>query len=201
MFVTVVRTLFKNSETKKWGIAFIVLTIAVSALAITGVTKAHVIPVAPILLLLSMAFSIGLAFSKGGKHLAVSLSFASLLGLQAFRFPLELILHKWYSVGTIPETMTWSGSNWDIIAGLVALVAIPFLNKSKKVAWGVQIVGFVLIINVIRVAMMSSPFPFSWPLEKPLLLIMYFPYAVIVPVFVVTALTCHLIAFRKLIER
>jgi hypothetical protein len=145
--------------------------------------------------------SLLICFSKLGANISNGFSLAFLIGLQAFRLPLELILHHWADLGTVPETMTWTGQNLDIITGIISLLTIPFLNKSKILAWGVQLIGFVLLLNVLRVVVMSSPLPFSWKLEKPLLLIAYFPFALIAPLFVGTALTFHLLAFRKLIKK
>jgi len=183
---------------KKWLLGYLGLTLTLSLLAISGITEQFIIPIAPILFVSTIVFSVALSFSKYGKSLSSAHSFAALLGLQLFRFPLELILHDWSELNTIPKTMSWNGSNFDIIAGLICLITIPFLNKSRKLVWGVQIISFGLLVNVIRVAVLSSPFPFSWDLETPLLLIMYFPYALIVPGFVGVALACHLLVFRKL---
>lgn len=73
--------------------------------------------------------------------------------------------------------MTWTGSNPDIVSALVAWVAAPFAHKSRAVAWVANVIGFVLLLNVMRVAMMSSPLPFSWHVQPPLLLGMHLPYA------------------------
>ena len=121
-----------------------------------------------------------------------------LVGLQTFRLPLELILHHWAEIGTIPKTMTWTGSNIDIVAGIVALLFTPLLRFHKKLVWVPQLIGFFLLLNVLRVVLMSSPFPFSWELETPLLLAMYFPYVLIAPLFVLPAFMAHLLLFKKL---
>jgi hypothetical protein len=152
------------------------------------------------MLISTFTFCLLFSFSKFGKELGSFASFRILIGIQIFRLPLELILHHWGNNGTVPVEMTWSGQNFDIIAGIVSLVALPFLNTSVKVVWATQLIGFGLLLNVIRVAIFSSPFPFSWPLENPLQVIMYFPYALIVPVFVGIALICHILIFRKLLS-
>jgi hypothetical protein len=48
----------------------------------------------------------GLAISPVGRRLATTLPLAALVGFQAFRLPLELVLHAWAAQGTIPGTMT-----------------------------------------------------------------------------------------------
>lgn len=46
------------------------------------------------------------ALSSFGGRLAASVPLAALVGFQAFRLPLELVLHSWATQGTIPGTMT-----------------------------------------------------------------------------------------------
>jgi hypothetical protein len=55
-------------------------------------------------------------------------------------------------------------------------------------------------VNVLRVVVLSSPFPFAWPLANPLQLALYFPYVLIAPLFVGAALAGHLVAFRALVR-
>ncbi len=97
--------------------------------------------------------------------------------------------------------MTWSGSNPDIVSGLVALAAAPLAVRSRAAAWTATVVGFALLMNVARVALMSSPLPFSWQVQPPLLLAAHLPYAWIVPVCVAAALAAHLVTFRALLSR
>jgi hypothetical protein len=143
--------------------------------------------------------SLGTALSPVGGRMATALPLGALVFFQAFRLPLELVLHSWVAQGTIPETMTWTGQNWDIASGLVALVAAPFAGRSRAAAWVANVVGALLIVNVIRVAAMSSPVPFGWGVEPPLLLALYLPYAWIGPVCVGGALIGHIVLTRALI--
>lgn len=180
---------------------YILIIIIMSLAALTGTTIKYIIPTAPIFLVINILFAIVFSFSSFGKKLAASLSFTVILGLQTFRFPLELVLHRWSNLNTIPETMTWTGSNIDIIAGILCMIAIPFYKKSIKLVWLVQITSFCLLINVIRVAVMSTPLPFSWQMENPLQLIFHFPYVLIIPCAVTIALISHLLVFRKLLNK
>ena len=183
---------------KQWFFSLIVVTGVFSVTALTGVTAEKFIPFGPILILFMLGFSIAFAVSNTGKNVADALPFSILIGFQAFRFPLELILHHWAQIGTIPETMTWTGQNWDIISGISALISIPLVKKYRLIAMGVNLVGFLLLMNVFRVVIMSAPLPFAWNLERPLLLIAYFPYCLIGPLFVLPAFVGHLVTFRKL---
>jgi hypothetical protein len=140
----------------------------------------------------------GLALSPIGYRLASTIPIAVLVGFQAFRLPLELILHSWFTQGTIPETMTWSGQNWDIISGIAALICAPLANRSRVAARLANIIGLALLLNVMRVAILSSPVPFGWRTQPPLLLAFHLPYALIVPVCVGGALFGHIVLTRAL---
>lgn len=140
----------------------------------------------------------GLALSPVGARLAATLPLAALVGFQAFRLPLELVLHAWFKQGTIPETMTWSGQNWDIISGTLALICAPFAHRHPAVPRLFNIVGLALLLNVMGTAIKSSPVPFGWNIEPKLLLAFHLPYALIGPVCVGGALFGHLVLTRAL---
>lgn len=144
---------------------------------------------------------VGLAagLSPVGQRLAETTPLAALVGFQAFRLPLEIVLHSWAAQGTIPGTMTWTGQNWDIVSGIAALFAAPLANRFRAAAWAANIIGSVLLLNVIRVALMSAPLPFGWGQQPPLLLALHLPYMLIGPVCVGGALIGHLVLTRKLL--
>lgn len=141
---------------------------------------------------------LGLGLSPVGARLATGVPLAALVGFQAFRLPLEIVLHEWAAQGTIPGTMTWTGQNWDIVSGLAALACAPLAGRYPVAARFANIVGFALLINVMRVAIMSSPFPFGWGQQPPLLLALHLPYALIGPVCVGGALFGHVVLTRRL---
>lgn len=198
MFFIILKTFRNTHQSLTVIVRFNFFIILFSALVFFGIVREHIMPLVPILFASTMLLTIVFALSQAGAKMANQLSFTALLGFQAFRLPLELILHHWAKLKTIPETMTWTGQNYDLITGIIALVALPALKRSLPLVWFVQITGFVLLLNVIRVALLSSPLPFAWSLDIPLQLILYFPYALIVPLFVAPALFCHLLVFRKL---
>lgn len=147
-----------------------------------------------------LVVSIGAALSRLGAKFAAAVPLTGLVAFQAFRLPLELVLHSWAGQGTIPATMTWTGQNFDIVSGLVALGATPFVARRRGLAWGVNVVGALLLLNVVRVAVMSSPLPFGWGQQPPLLLALHLPYALIGPVCVGGALFGHVVLTRALLR-
>jgi hypothetical protein len=182
-----------------WAVLFVVLIALFSAAALSGVVVGSFVPFGPALMATTIVFGLVFSLSRSGMQLADSLSLAVLIGFQGFRLPLELLLHSWASTGTVPDTMTWTGQNWDVVTGVVSIAAIPFANRNRTVAMVTNTVGFVLLMNVLRVVVLSSPLPFAWQLERPLMLVAHFPYCLIVPLFVLPALVGHLLAFRRML--
>jgi hypothetical protein len=149
-----------------------------------------------------IAGSLVLGFSRIGKWLAAASPIPWLLAFQGFRLPLELVLHAWVEQGVIPPTMTWTGSNWDVLSGIAALGLAPFCRRSSGLAWVGNIFGFVLLLNVARVAVLSSSVPFGWRDVMPKLQVAYhLPYALIIPVCVGGALVGHIALTRALLAK
>jgi hypothetical protein len=185
-------------------IAAVVLAAWLGALsALVGSGRMPSLPFSgiPVFFGATLLLCVGAALSPFGGRLAAGVPLAALVGFQAFRLPLELVLHSWAAQGTIPGTMTWTGQNWDIVSGITALLAAPLAGRFPAAARIANIVGFALLVNVMRVAIMSSPFPFAWGQEPPLLLALYLPYALIVPVCVGGALFGHIVLTRALWRR
>lgn len=169
-----------------------------SGIVISGLPAKYILPLFPLLFLSVFVAAVSFAFSNFGTAIINRLEIRYLIGFQAFRIPLEIILHRWSELGTIPPTMTWTGQNIDILSGILALIAFFFKKEWVRLNWAVNSIGFVLLLNTLRVVNLSSPFPFSLALEHPLQLVAHFPYALIGPLFVGVALSLHLMTFRKL---
>jgi hypothetical protein len=202
MFLIINFAVYKtNYKYKKFLGVFLIYLAAFAAIVKSGIIAEHFLPVVPLMGVTTLTLVVLFVKSEYGLRISTIFPLSVLIGFQLFRLPLELILHHWAEIGTVPQTMTWTGQNWDIIGGVVSLVAIPFVNKSKAFAWTAQMIGFVLLLNVARVVLMSSPVPFGWHLENPILLVEYLPYALILPLFVAAALAGHLITFRALTKK
>jgi len=148
----------------------------------------------------SLLGALAIGLSPLGGRMARGLTLPVLVAFQGFRLPLELVLHVWGESGTIPSTMTWEGANLDIISGALALLCAPLAGRWRGAAWLANVVGLALLVNVVRVAVLSSGLPFAWPgVSPPLQLAMYLPYAWIGPVCVGGALAGHLILTRALL--
>jgi len=172
---------------------------------VSGVVASKVLEASPfpgllIFFLVVIGVSLGAALSPVGRWFALGLPLPLLIAFQGFRLPLEILLHSWAEHGSIPYSMTWSGSNFDVFSGILALFLAPFTEKSRPLAWFTNTIGLVLLLNVMRIAIFSSPFPFAWPVEPPLQLGFHLPYALIVPLCIGGALFDHVVVIRKMLK-
>lgn len=127
-----------------------------------------------------------------------------LIYLQSFRFPLEIILWLGFLGGSIPFQMTFEGFNFDIIVGLTAYMAgfVFFARnryrKLEAIIWNVF--GLVLLVNIVSIAVVSTPSPFRIFMNEPAnRIIAYFPFIWIPGFFVPLALALHLFSLKQLI--
>lgn len=153
----------------------------------------------PIVMLPIVLVSFGLGLSKLAGEIGRVVPIFALTGFQAFRLPLELVLHEWVEAGVAPPQMTWSGANVDILAGIVALLTIPIVRRWPRAGWLPTVIGSVLLANVLRVVVTSVPGPLqSFP--ETVLLPTLFPHVWIATVCVAGAIAGHVIAVRALLS-
>lgn len=202
-------TATESAESKKrWGtgaaIGMFVWLVIGAVVPLLKILETKTLP-PPFLIFVGsgLLLAVVLAFSPAGKRLAM-LPFAALIGFHTFRLPLELVLHSWYSGGTLPVQMTYEGHNFDIATGILAITISlwgMFGTVPRAIVWFFNIVGASLLLGVICIAITSSPVPFrQYMNEPPVLLIFHFPYSWIVTIGVAGALLGHLILFRKLLS-
>ncbi len=151
--------------------------------------------------MLSVTFgTVLLALTRFGQAFTEAIPLAAIVGYQVFRFPLELVLHRLYTEGVIPEQMTYTGQNFDIATGVtaIAVAAGIYMNRCPRWLIGLwNVVGLVLLFNIVAVAVLSSPVPFRYFTTGPAnLLPSSFPYVWLPTFLVQAALFGHLLVFR-----
>jgi hypothetical protein len=155
--------------------------------------------------LLVIAFAVGL--SPFGRTLATKTSLVALIGLQTFRFPLELVMHHAVNRSLMPTQLSYSGYNFDIVTGLGAIVLTILLALKvripSQVIWGWNIWGMYCLLAIMIIAIGTSPVIRAFGDDRADLntWVLYFPY-VWLPVVLVTMAICgHIIITRKLLQR
>lgn len=177
---------------------YLAITYAVGA---AGLLSADSPPIA----LLGPAFACSLWFalrSRAGDALAARAPLLALVGLQAYRLPLELLMHQWSREGALPVQMTLAGQNWDIITGAAALLVAPLAARSRGLVLAWNVLGLLLLINIVAVAVMSMPGPLRlFAADPPNVLVMRAPYTWLPAFLVQVALAGHILVFRALRRR
>jgi hypothetical protein len=142
-----------------------------------------------------------IAFSTTGRRLAQHVPLWALVGVQAFRYPLELAMHGLYEQGVMPGQMSYSGLNFDIVTGVTAvlvsgLVASGRAGRRTVAVWNV--LGLLLLINIVTVAVLSTPRVRYFGDDRLNVFVFDPPFVWLPAVMVLAALAGHLVIFRAL---
>lgn len=159
----------------------------------------------PLVILVAATFGIAtvIAFSGFGTRLMRGLPLAWLVGFQGFRFPLELVMHRAAEEGVMPIQMSYSGQNFDIVSGVTAIVVAWSLSlgyAGKRTLWLWNILGSVLLVNILVVAILSLPTFAAWGPNQLNLWITHPPFVWLPTVLVPLALIGHLLLWRTLLR-
>lgn len=151
-----------------------------------------------------MAAGVWLARSEMGDRLARGLPLAWLVGVQAFRLPLELAMHRAYAEGVMPVQLSYEGRNLDVVTGITALVLAVAMTRWRVprgvvMAWNVM--GLALLVNVVGVAIASLPVFAAFGPDRLNVFVTRLPYTLLPMVMVLAAWAGHLIIFRALGKR
>ncbi|HNQ11641.1 MAG TPA: hypothetical protein PKH65_01530 [Bacteroidia bacterium] len=127
-----------------------------------------------------------------------------LIYVQSFRIVVEIILVSLYYAYVIPVQMTFEGMNYDILIGITAPLIGYFCFVKKSLPQWVAIIwnilGILLIINVVTIAALSSPFPFKYFMNEPAnTLPVIWPYSLLPSVLVPIALMLHFLSIKQLV--
>lgn len=159
-------------------------------------------PTMMVLFVVIVALGFGIGLSKTGERLALGLPLAWLVLFQSFRLPLELIMHVAYRQGLMPEQMSYSGLNFDIVTGLLALLVgglVAARRVSLRIVWAWNVLGSVLLANILAIALLSAPTPLrAFHNEPANVWVTHAPWVWLPAVFVLAAILGHIVIFRRL---
>lgn len=183
-----------------WGATWI----AVAATGILARTDLRPPPFA-LVLLLTVGAAIGLWRSAAGRALGRA-PVGTLIGLQAFRLPLELVMAAAADQGVMPVQMSLRGQNFDVVTGALAVVLWGWSRVRPlptAAAWIFQVVGVVLLVNIVGIAVASTPMIAAFGTDPAVLntFVMQPPYVVLPTVLVAAAITLHLCLATRLATR
>jgi len=149
-----------------------------------------------------LVIAIGVALSPLGGRIVAQIGIAALVGYQAFRIFVELLLHRAYVGGLMPVQMSYAGRNFDIASGVTALALGAWLATGRRsrvlvLLWNV--LGVLLLANIVGVALLSAPTPFRVFMNEPAnTFITRVPFVWLPAVMVCAAVMGHALVFRWL---
>ena len=131
-----------------------------------------------------------------------------LVGFHAFRLPLELVMHKAALDGTMPEQMSYSGLNFDIVTGVVALILAGYSWVTRRelprlAVITFNLIGSVLLIAIVVIAVASLPMfhAFGTAPERLNTWVAFFPYVWLPAGLVASATLGHILLWRRLLTK
>jgi hypothetical protein len=182
------------------AVAWMAITLWVSA---AGVLRHFDRQPPPMLFLVAAVFALAgwLAFSWIGDLVVRHTSWVALVGLQGFRLPLELLMHRAYVEGIMPVQMSYSGRSFDIVTGATAIVLALALARMPVPRWVIavwNVLGTVLLVNILMIAIASMPMFHWFGMDRLNVWVADPPFVWLPAVLVLTAVAGHLLMFRKL---
>jgi hypothetical protein len=205
----VVAAVFKTAE-RRVGVG---VAVGVALwLAVTGVlassgyfTRFEGLPPPLLVLMLpTLILPVVLGLSRAGGALA-GLPLALLVLFHAFRLPLELVMHRAATEGTMPPQMTYTGFNFDIVSGLTALAVggLALFGLAPRwlvLAWNA--LGSLLLATIVVIAVASLPQfqAFGHEPSRVNTWVAHFPFVWLPAGLVTAGLLGHVILWRRLLS-
>ncbi len=200
------RTLFDKTKQKKIFTAALLFTAA--WVVITGLlawkgffSDFSKMPPRPVLLIIiPLVVFIVIAFSKTGTAILRAIPPHWLIGLQAFRILVEILLWRSFMLNLLPIQMTFEGNNFDGISGLLAIPVAMILYRKwvPKLSLLYNIIGIGLLLNILVIAVLSMPTPLRHFMnEPPNTLVGEFPFIYLPGVLVALAQALHIFSLRQ----
>jgi hypothetical protein len=125
-----------------------------------------------------------------------------LIYLQSFRILVEIALWLLVRNGALPVQMSFEGRNFDVLTGLLAFPDgyYCFVKKTwpPVIAVLYNIVGLVLLLNIVTISTLSMPTPLRVFHNQPdSSLLTRFPFIYLPGVLVLLAYTLHILSLRQ----
>ena len=199
--------MFYKASCKNRGVMLIVLSVALfqAVLSQRGffLNSEAMPPRIMFIMLPSLILIIAAFFTKSGKRLIATLDIRVYTYLQTVRVGVEIVLYYLFLYQLIPESMTFAGRNFDILAGLTApLIVYLVFTKSAMGRRGFLIwnwISLILVCQVVITGIFSAPSPFQQlAFDQPNIGILYFPFVWLPGIIVPIVIFGHLVTIKRL---
>jgi hypothetical protein len=141
-----------------------------------------------------------------GRMFLFGLDQKTLTLLHVVRIPVEIVLFLLFLQKKVPRLMTFEGLNFDILSGITALFIFyfsyrkPLLSKQVVLLW--NFICLALLVNIVTIAILSTPFPFQkLAFDQANTAVLYFPYVLLPTCIVPLVLLSHLAVIFQLLNK
>lgn len=142
-------------------------------------------------------------FSKNFSDVLKNIPIENIIQLQSFRIFVELLLWALLLQNLLPVQMSFEGRNFDILAGITApviawLASRQKISKTALIIWNIVCLG--LLINIVVIAILSTPTPIRFFMNEPAnFIVTYFPVSLLPGLLVPLAYTLHFYSLKQLL--
>jgi hypothetical protein len=147
------------------------------------------------------AASVALAAGPIGTAIAAGVPLWGLVLAQGFRLPLELLMHEAVGQGVMPNQMSYSGANFDIVTGGTAIAVAALLASGRggrRLAAAWNVVGMLLLANILTIAIISTPALAAFGPDRLNTWVAFPPFVWLPAVMVAAAIAGHIVVWRRL---
>jgi hypothetical protein len=200
---------------RRWLAAFSALAALSAALAFSGLLSRTDVrpPLLQVMILTTFAALLWHGLGRRGLATAQRASMASLVLLQSFRLPLEVLMLHAAQSGVMPVEFSMAGYNFDVVTGAGALLLGVALRLSPRhtalqhalqhaLTWAWNLIGIACLLVIASLAVATSPNVgyFGNSVEHWAVWTLYFPYVWLPVVLVGVAIYGHVMVTRKLLQ-
>ncbi|MFT5513089.1 MAG: hypothetical protein ACI8SE_001489 [Bacteroidia bacterium] len=198
---------FFNASGKNKGALMVVLAFALAQALLSQrgfFLDSDAIPPRLLFILLPTVTIIVLAFiTRAGKRLIVNFDLEQYTYLHTVRVGVEIVLFYLFVYQLVPESMTFSGRNFDILAGLTApIMGYWGFRKSKISKRWLLIWNWVclaLVCQVMITGILSVPSPIQQlSFDAPNTGVLHFPFVWLPGIIVPIVIFGHLVTIKRL---
>jgi hypothetical protein len=196
---------------KAYGVAAVAFVITIVLANLVGdklgwFTRLDLLPppfVVMNLVILSVVLLVG--WGKPGSALVHSLHTETLVALQIFRLPLELLMLRAAYLQIMPMEFSMLGYNLDVLTGLGALLISVYCawtwSLPLKIIWAWNLMGMACLLVIAVLAVLTSPNVHAFGAAPKHInsWVLYFPYSLLPSVLVSVAVLGHVLLTRKLL--
>jgi hypothetical protein len=157
-------------------------------------------PPPAVLFFLTFAMGVGLGSSNIGLRTAEVIPLHWLVLSQCFRLPLELVMHQAAVEGTMPNVMSFSGYNFDIVTGITSIIVAILLKRGASIElarWWNRL-GAALLTAIVMIAFLSSPMVRAFGNDQVNVWVAYVPFVWLPTILVAFAIFGHIVIYRRL---